>query len=66
MMPSHWCQHHVMWTAPSNVPLHSIGNDEYNDVQHDIFGHVTPFLGPVLASCYANSVINGATAFLRS
>ena len=34
VMPLHWCQHHVMWTAPSMVTFHSLGPDDQNDVQH--------------------------------
>ena len=58
-------QHYLMWTAPSMTPLHSLGQVDQNDIQVDYFGHVTP-LGPALASCDADSVVNGTTAFLSS
>ena len=31
-----------MWTTLSKVPLHFLGQDDQNDVQHDFFGHATP------------------------
>ena len=61
MMPIHCCQHHMMWTAPSIVPMHSLGHDVQNDVQ--FFGHVTP-LGPALTSCDAYNIFNGTMQFL--
>ena len=48
-----------------NVSLHSLGQDDQNDVQNDFLGHVSP-LGPALASCHADSVFNIPTTFLRS
>ena len=47
-MPLHWCQHHVMQTAPSMATLSSVGQDTQNEVQLDYFGIVTP-LAPTLA-----------------
>ena len=47
------------------APLHSLGQDNQNEVQHDIFGHVMP-LALVLASCDANGIVNSTSAFLRA
>ena len=32
----------MMPMASSMAPLHSLGQDDSNEVQHDIFGHVRP------------------------
>ena len=51
----HWCWCHMMQTVLSLVPLHSLGEDNSNEVQHHVFGHLTPMvLAPTL--CYANSI----------
>ena len=55
----HQGQHHVIWMAA----LCSLGHDNENEVQHNYFGHVTP-LATALASCDADSVVNGTNAFL--
>ena len=47
------------------APLHSLGQDDQNEVQHNIFGHVIPF-GPALASCHPYSIVHGTIPFLRS
>ena len=57
--------HHVMWTAPSMTPMYSLDQDYQNEVQHDLFHHVTP-LAPALASCDDDSVVNGTIGFLWS
>ena len=60
------------------APLHFIGQDSSNEVQHDFFGHVMSFESGS-ASCHVDNIANGtiasnrangivkcATAFLRS
>ena len=47
------------------APLCSFDQENENEVQHDIFGYVTP-LESFLASCDADSVVNGTIAFCRS
>ena len=64
VMPLHWCQHHVMWRAPSLEPLHSLGQDYINKVKHDSFDHMMP-LSLALGSHATNCIINGTVAFLR-
>ena len=46
VMPLYWCQCHGMWTALSIALLHFLGQDDKNEVHHDIFGHVTPLCWP--------------------
>ena len=65
MIPLHWCQCLVMWTAPSMTPLHSFHQDDQNETQLQFFGHVTP-LEWALALCDTDHVVNGIIAFLRS
>ena len=60
----HWCWWHVMPWLAASCHVDSTMNDQ-NEAQHEFFGHVTP-LAPALASCDVNSVVNSATAFLRS
>ena len=48
-----------------SIHLYSLGQDDQNKVQHDFFGHVTPFVS-ALASHDVDSVINGTILFLRS
>ena len=31
----HWCQQHMMWRASSRALLHSLHQDDQNEVQHD-------------------------------
>ena len=45
--------------------LHTFGQDDRNEVQHDFSGHVMP-LALVLASHDAVSIPNVAITFLRS
>ena len=47
------------------APLHSLGRDKHNEVQHYFFGHVMQ-LEPALASYDADTIINGTTTCLRS
>ena len=47
------------------TPLHSLGQDDQNKVQHDFFGQVTP-LAPVSVSHGANGIVQGIITFLRS
>ena len=59
----HWCYHqHHMVPAAS---LHSLGQDNQNEVHHDLLGHVMS-LTLALASSDADRVISGIIAFLRS
>ena len=44
------------------ITLHFLHQDYQSDVQHDFFGHMT-LLGPVLAACDVDSVVNSTTAF---
>ena len=37
--------------------IHSLGQEDQNEVQHDYFGHVM-LLAPVLASCDADGIIS--------
>ena len=46
----------------SMAPLHSLGQDDQNEVQYDSAGHVMPF---TLASHDADGVINVTIAFIR-
>ena len=55
----------MMSMASSVVPLHSLGQDDQNEVQHYIFGHVTAWV-PALASHDISGVNNGIIAFPRS
>ena len=55
----------MMAIASSIVSLHSLGQDNRNEFQHDLFGHVMP-LTLVLASSDVDGVINGIVAFLSS
>ena len=47
------------------VPLHSVSQDNWNEVLHDIFVHVMP-LQLTQAAHDANDVINSTIAFVRS
>ena len=42
-------------------PFHLLEQDDQKDMQHDIFGHVMLMAS---ASCNANGLIYGTTAFL--
>ena len=57
-----WCQCHIMSTVSSMVPFHLLGQDDQNEMQHDLFDHVVP-LPSTSASCYANGIINGRIIF---
>ena len=46
------------------APLHSLDQDIQNEVQHGIFGQVTP-LAPALASHDADGIVNGTITFLN-
>ena len=59
----HSHQHYMMLMASSMAPLHSLGQYIQNEVQHDLFSHVTPLL-PLSMSHNATGIINGTTAFL--
>ena len=43
--------------ALSVAPLYSLGLDNWNNVQHDLFGHLLPLM-PVSVSHDASSIIN--------
>ena len=61
-----WChlyQCHVMLMASSMTPLHSLGQDNWNKVQNEMFGHVTSL---VLVSHDVDGIINGTIPFLWS
>ena len=49
----------------SMAPLHSLGQHDQNEVQHDLFVHVMP-LTLDLTSSDADGVMNGFITFLRS
>ena len=55
----------MMQAASSMAPLHSLGQDDQNEVQHDFLCHVMPWV-PVSASHDADGSINGTTAFPTS
>ena len=63
-----WCHwhlhhHHVMQKALLMAPLHSLDQDDKNEVQHDFIGYVTP-LAPASASHDADGIVNSTTTFL--
>ena len=49
--------------ALSMATLHSLGQHNQNEKQHDFFGHVIP-LEQVLLYCDAKDIINTTTAFV--
>ena len=49
--------------ASTMTSLHSLGQDDQNEVQHDCLGHVIP-LGPVYVSHDVSGSINIITAFV--
>ena len=55
----------MMPMALSMVPFHFLGQDEQNEVQHNIFGHVMPLL-LASASHDADGIINSTIVFFRS
>ena len=61
----HWHHHCVMPMALSIVSLYSLGKDDLNNVQHNVFGHVMA-LALALLSDHAKSVINDSILFVRS
>ena len=61
----HDYSHHVMPLISSRVPLHSLGQANQNEVQHNLFGYVMP-LALALGSSDTVGIISGITAFLRS
>ena len=61
----HWYQCHMMWMVLSIAPLHSLGQDDWNEVEPDTLSHVMS-LALASVSHNANGVINGTIAFLRS
>ena len=46
-------------------PVHSLGQDDQNVVQHVFFGHVMP-LALALPQHDANGIVNDTTVFLRA
>ena len=36
-VPLHWCQIHVLWTAPSEAPFYPLGQVDWNEMQHTFF-----------------------------
>ena len=61
----HWHQHHVIQTVLLMAPLHSLGPDDQNEVQHYFFGHVTQ-LAPASPGHDADGIVNGTITFLMS
>ena len=61
----HWCLYHMMLTPSSMAPLHLLGQDNQDEVQHDCFGHVMPLISTSIL-CDVYGIVNGITAFLRS
>ena len=55
----------MMLMVLSMAPLHSLGQDDHNEVQHYIFADVTPLAMP-LVSGVADGIVNGTIAVLRS
>ena len=53
------------WWALSMAPLHSLDQDNWNEVQPYSFGHAMP-LAHALASHDTTGIGNGTTAFIRS
>ena len=51
--------------AATMALLHSLGRDDWTEVQHDCSGHVTP-LPWVSVSCDADDMMNGTITFFRS
>ena len=47
-----------MLAASSMAPVHFIGQDSWNEVQHTYFGHIRPVVLAV-ASYHADGIING-------
>ena len=47
------------------VTLHSLGQHDPKEVQHDLFGHAMP-LPLAVASCDTDGVINGVISLVRS
>ena len=41
----------------SKAPLHSVGDNDQNEMKHDFFSHVMPLV-PTLPSCDVNCIIN--------
>ena len=50
-----------MPTTVSMAPLHSLGHDDGNEVQHDCIGHMMP-LASASVSCNAGGIINSIIA----
>ena len=70
MTSGHWCpwcrdQHHVMPKASSMTPLHSLGQDDQKEVQHD-FSVMWQHWLQHLHHYDANGIVNVITAFPRS
>ena len=69
----YWCHYHLITTASSITPLHSLGQDNWNDMLHDFlvmwchwhWCHMMP-LALASAQCDADGIINGTTGYLRS
>ena len=58
-------QSNVTLMALTMVSLHLLGQDDQNEVQHNIFGHVTP-LAPLPMSYNTDDIIDGISKFLTS
>ena len=54
--------YYAIYTAPSMVPLHSLGQDDQNDVQHNFFGHVIS----LASALYLCNAVNDTIAFFTS
>ena len=59
----HWHQQPVIPKAVSIAPLYSLGQDNWTNVQHNLFVHVMALM---LVSYDADSVISGTIPFVRS
>ena len=55
----------MMLTASSMVPLHSLGQDNQNEVQHDFFDQLKP-LAPASESHNAGGIVNSTITILMS
>ena len=62
-----WCLFwNYMILMPSSIaPLHLLVQDDWNEMQNDIFSHLTQLALPS-ASCDANDVFNSTNVFIRS
>ena len=62
----HWSQHHVMQTALLMEPLHSLGQDDQNEVQYNFFWPCTTIVTGTIWCHHVVPMASSAIAFLRS